>query len=134
MNDDIVLSKLTTIERCLRRVEKTYQGDPARLEDLDVQDVIVLNLQRACEASIDLAMHVVAVKRLGVPNDARDAFEILRQAELLDAELSTRLKKMVGFRNVAVHDYQSIDMGILQRILEMHAMELSRFAETVLKM
>lgn len=134
MNDDIVLSKVSTIGRCLRRVASKYGAEPRRLEDLDAQDVIVLNLQRSCEAAIDLTMHVVAEMRIGVPSDARDAFEMLRREGLLDTPLATRVKKMVGFRNVAVHDYQVIDLAIRQRVIEVDATELERFGETVLLM
>ncbi|MEI7862096.1 MAG: HepT-like ribonuclease domain-containing protein, partial [Planctomycetota bacterium] len=77
MPDDVALNKLAIIERCLRRVAEEYQGQPARLENFTVQDSIVLNVQRACEAAIDMAMHVVAKRRLGVPQDARSAFELL---------------------------------------------------------
>jgi hypothetical protein len=56
--DEIVLNKAATIERCLRRITDEYAGDLANLEeDLTRQDSIILNIQRACEASIDLAMH-----------------------------------------------------------------------------
>ncbi len=37
---------------------------PENLEDFTKQDSIILNIQRACEASIDLAMHIVAGKKI----------------------------------------------------------------------
>ncbi|MFM7245188.1 MAG: type VII toxin-antitoxin system HepT family RNase toxin [Planctomycetaceae bacterium] len=73
MPDDVSLNKLAIIERCLRRVAEEYRGDPARLENFTIQDSVVLNVQRACEAAIDMAMHVIAVRRLGVPQDAHPA-------------------------------------------------------------
>jgi uncharacterized protein YutE (UPF0331/DUF86 family) len=60
----------------------------------------VLNLQRACETAIDLAMCVVSQRKLGVPQDSRDAFALLQTAGILPADLATRMQKMVGFRNV----------------------------------
>lgn len=76
------------------------------LHDLRRQDSIVLNLQRACEASIDFAMHIVRVQRLGLPQDARDAFTLMERAGLLVPELAGHMRAMVGFRNIAVHQYQ----------------------------
>ncbi len=134
MNDDVVLAKMTTIQRCLRRVKTVYAGDPARLEAYDSQDSIVLNLQRACEATIDLAMHVIAVRKLGVPNDAKDAFTMLQREGLLSADLAARMGRMVGFRNIAVHDYTALDLGILRSIVEHGADDLAAFADAVLKM
>ena len=58
MADDVALNKAGIIERCLARVREVHAGDDANLfDDPTRQDSIVLNLQRACEASIDLAMH-----------------------------------------------------------------------------
>jgi uncharacterized protein YutE (UPF0331/DUF86 family) len=41
------------------------------------QHSIVVNIQRACEAAIDLVMHFVAERNLGVPQTSRDAFVLL---------------------------------------------------------
>ena len=58
MADDVVLNKTGIIERCLQRVREEYDGDPANLhDDITKQGVIVLNLQRACQAAIDLSRH-----------------------------------------------------------------------------
>lgn len=117
MADDIVLNKVATIERGLARVREEYRDDPARLDDQTIQDALVLNLQRACEAAIDLAMHLVARGRLGLPQDSRDAFSLLQQAGQVDADLSTRLQRMVGFRNVVVHQYRQLSRPILLAIV-----------------
>jgi len=132
MPDDVALNKLAIIERCLRRVAEEYQGQPARLENFTVQDSIVLNVQRACEAAIDMAMHVVAKRRLGVPQDARSAFELLAVERVIDRELAERMKLMVGFRNIAIHEYQQLQIGILQRILEERLADLPRLARQLL--
>ncbi|MCC5807835.1 MAG: hypothetical protein JJU00_16030 [Opitutales bacterium] len=50
MTDDVYLNKREIIRRCLRRIKDDYQDDPERLTNFTVQDAIVLNLQRACEA------------------------------------------------------------------------------------
>jgi uncharacterized protein YutE (UPF0331/DUF86 family) len=116
--DDVVLNKTATLERCVARVREEYAGDPARLEDPTHHDALVLNLQRACQAAIDLAMHVVRVRGLGVPQESRDAFRMLVDAGVLEAGLGERMMRMVGFRTIAVHDYQAISRPILQAIVE----------------
>lgn len=57
--NDIVLNKVSIIERCINRINEVYEGSPENLENFTKQDSIVLNILRACEASIDLAMHIV---------------------------------------------------------------------------
>jgi len=118
MPDDVSLNKLAIIERCLRRVAEEYRGDPSRLDNVTIQDSVVLNVQRACEAVIDMAMHVIAVRRLGVPQDARSAFDILLAERVIERPLADRMKAMVGFRNIAVHDYQQLQVVILRRVIE----------------
>jgi uncharacterized protein YutE (UPF0331/DUF86 family) len=132
VNDDVVLNKVAVIHRCLDRVKDVYRGDPHRLEDATRQDAVVLNLQRAREAAIDLAMHVVADRRLGVPQEARNAFSLLEQHKLLKADLAVRMRAMVGFRNVAVHDDQKRSLPILRRIVEDHLGDFTDFGAAVL--
>lgn len=96
------------------------------------QDSIVLNLQRACEADIDLAMHVVSRRRLGVPQESRQAFDLLRDAQVIEPALAARLSRMVGFRNIAVHDYQKLDLAIVTSIIDHHLDDFTDFAKAML--
>ena len=89
MVDDVILNKVAIVERCLARIQEEYAGDERNLRaNLTRQDSIILNLQRACEAAIDLAMALVNARRLGLPQESRHAFELLRDAGLLDGELA----------------------------------------------
>ena len=111
MADDVVLNKAASIERCLQRVLEEYAGDDKNLvANQTKQDAIILNLQRACETAIDLAMYVVNQRRLGVPQESRDAFTLLQTAGILPADLATRMQHMVGFRNVAMHEYTRLNL------------------------
>jgi len=117
--DDILLNKAAMIERCLKRIEEEYIGHEEELEsNFTRQDSIILNLQRACEAAIDAAMHVVRINKLGIPQQSRDAFAMIQEARLLSDELSQHMQAMVGFRNVAVHDYRALSLTILRSILD----------------
>ena len=117
MVDDVILNKVAIVERCLARIQEEYAGDERILRaNLTRQDSIILNLQRACEAAIDLAMALVNARRLGLPQESRHAFELLRDAGLLDGELAARMGRMVGFRNVAVHDYQPLNLDVVKSI------------------
>jgi uncharacterized protein YutE (UPF0331/DUF86 family) len=134
MADDVVLSKAASIERCVARIREVYADNDENLWDNHTtQDSILLNLQRACELSIDLAMHVVRKRRLGVPGDSREAFDFLQSGGILDAELAARLKRMVGFRNVAIHEYAKLDMAIVKRIITERLNDFLAFTQRLLK-
>jgi len=132
--NDVVLNKAAIIERRVRRVREEHAGDDRRLvEDITRQDSIILNLQRACEAAIDLAMHLVRVHRLGIPQESRDAFAMLSGAGKLPAPLAESLVRMVGFRNVAVHDYRALSLDIVKAIIARHLGDLLSFTELAVK-
>ena len=125
--DDVLLNKAATVERCLARVRETVAAD-ARLDALDAQDVVVLNLQRATQACIDGAMRVVRAERLAVPQTSRDAFAALADAGVLDPGLAQALMRMVGFRNVAVHEYQTLNLDVVRAIATTGLGDLEAFA------
>jgi len=132
--DDVLLGKAAIIERCLRRIDEVYRGHEAELAtDFTRQDSILLNLQRACEASIDAAMHLVRLHRLGIPTESREGFSLLVGAGLIEAELGDHLQAMVGFRNIAIHNYRELDLDIVRSILSHRLDDLRAFAAWLLK-
>lgn len=118
MGNDVIINKIETIERCLNRINEVYDGKMENLNDYTKQDSIILNIQRACEAAIDLAMHIVSEKNLGVPQNSRDSFEVLNHNMIINDELNKKMKAMVGFRNIAVHDYKALNLKVVQAIIE----------------
>lgn len=132
-DSDILLAKIAAIERCLRRIAETTGGDPASLDNLDKQDIFVLNLQRAIQSAIDLAAHVVAVEKLGLPETVRGHFALLREARILSEPLGRRMEAMVGFRNIAIHNYQALDPAILKAILRERLPDLDAFAAVLVE-
>ncbi|MET1178601.1 DUF86 domain-containing protein [Peribacillus simplex] len=133
MKNDVILNKISVIERCMNRVKVVYENNPENLKDYTKQDSIILNIQRACEASIDLAMHIVAEQKLGLPQTSRDAFDMLHGALIIDENTVKRLKAMLGFRNIAVHDYQTVNLDILQQIVTNHLEDFTDYTKQILK-
>jgi uncharacterized protein YutE (UPF0331/DUF86 family) len=131
MKNDVILNKISIIERCMKRIHEEYANDPEHLKNFTKQDSIILNLQRACEASIDIAMHIVAEKKLGLPQTSRDAFTLLETEGIIPSSLSKKMQAMVGFRNIAVHGYQEINLLILQKIIENHLVDFMQFTKTI---
>lgn len=115
--DDILLNKAAVIERCIRRIHQEFQACPL-LDDFTHVDALTLNVERACQAAIDMAMHIVAERHLGVPQSTSDAFLLLERAGVIDRPLTASLCGMVGFRNVAVHQYDDLDASVLRWIVE----------------
>lgn len=134
MPDDVILHKAAIIERCVKRVHEEYIGHEDELiTNFTRQDSVILNIQRACEASIGLALHLVRKKKIGLPRDSREAFGLLLSDGLISKELSENLQKMVGFRNIAVHDYQELDVNILRNLIEHRLGDLLDFSKILVQ-
>jgi uncharacterized protein YutE (UPF0331/DUF86 family) len=128
---DVALGKLATIERCLQRIRTVTGGDADRVDDIDVEEIVVLNLQRAIQASIDLAAHLISGKGWGLPDSLKAHFQILADQKVISPGLASHLRAMTGFRNIAVHDYERLDRNVLKGILRERLGDLAAFASEV---
>ena len=95
------------------------------------QDAAILNVTRACEAAVDLANMLVRKRRLGVPAESRESFILLEQSKVIAPELSARLRKLIGFRNIAVHQYQDLDLNIVEAVIRDSLDDLLALAEVL---
>lgn len=134
MADDVILNKCATIERCVIRVSEEWMlaGDDFDT-DFTRQDAAILNIQRACEAAIDLGQHIIRRDQLGLPQSARDVFTVLHGEGVITADLAESLKSMVGFRNIAVHDDQTLALPIVKAIIQDHLGDFTAFTQHILK-
>ncbi|WP_332846400.1 type VII toxin-antitoxin system HepT family RNase toxin [Pseudomonas lactucae] len=133
MVDDVLINKAASIERCVARAREEYEKDPASFAtDFTRQDAAILNIQRACEAALDMGQHLIRRERLGIPQSARDVFELLAQNGWVSASLLTNLKNMVGFRNIAVHEYQTLQLPITVAIITQHLGDFLAFSSHIL--
>lgn len=133
-NKAVIINKYDTIEKCINRINEEYENNSKNLEDYRKMDMIVLNLQRACEAVLDLAMYVVSTRKLGLPQNKKEAFELLEKNNIIDSEISKKMKGMIGFRNIAIHDYKELDEEILKDVIENHLEDLTEFARIMLNL
>lgn len=95
--------------------------------------VNILNIQRACEAALDIGHHIVRHERLGPPQSARDVFSLLSQAGWIDDALADAMKRMVGYRNIAVHEYQALQLPITVAVIRSHLDDFLRYSRRVLQ-
>jgi len=131
---DVVLNKLQTIERCLKRIREEYEGYEEEFnENFTKQDSVILNLERASQASIDIATHIVKSMKLGLPQSSRELFVLLEAVDIIDVEISQQMQNMVGFRNIAVHDYQNLNIEIVVSIIEKHLSDFEIFNRQVIE-
>ncbi len=130
--DEVLLNKINIIENCLKRIKEEYDGFENELEkNFTKQDSIILNLQRAAEASIDIGARIIRLKQLGFPQSAREIFTTLEEKKFLPKDLSKKMQAMVGFRNIAVHDYKTLNLEIVKSILNKNLQDFLDFTKLI---
>ena len=130
---DVVTARAATIDRCLQRIAETRGERRAVLLPIEVEDIVLLNLQCAVQAAIDLATHVATTEGYGLPDSVAASFSLLEGRGVLDAGLAERLRKMVGFRNIAVHNYQALAPEIVEAIVTRHLDDLRGFSARIVQ-
>ena len=132
MAHDVILNKIATIERCIKRIHEEYVGFEEHFKsDYTKQDSVILNLERLSQATIDMATYIIRDKKLGLPNTSRELFVLLEENHLISEKVSSKMQMMVGFRNIAVHDYSNLNIEIVIAIVEKHLVDFTHFQEEI---
>jgi len=129
--DDVIIQKLASLDRCMSRVKEEFRPKDEFLTNYTKQDAAILNLLRACETCTDIANALIKERKLGLYENARGGFELLLDNGLLTKESTVAMKRMLGFRNIAVHEYQKMDIDIVISIIEKHLGDFEEFANHI---
>ena len=128
----LIRKRLALIETCVAELRSLARPELIR-SDVREERFVEHTLQIAIQAALDVASHVVSDERLGEPETNRGLFELLAKRDRIDETLANNLRDMAGFRNVIVHGYQDVDLGIVEDVLANHLDDLLEFARLVRK-
>jgi uncharacterized protein YutE (UPF0331/DUF86 family) len=130
---DIVVNKVQSIQRCIIRArEELERAGSGFREDYTRQDAAILNITRASEQAIDLANHLIKIHKMGIPTSSRESFDLLERQGVIPNDLAARLRKMIGFRNTAVHQYQQLNIDIVIEIIQSGLDDLVAFTDAIM--
>ena len=134
MDREVIEQKLESVRRCLQRIkDKCPPSADILARDLDAQDILALNLSRAVQLCVDIGAHIVAGKNVPPPATMGQTFDVLAELGIISEELALRMKNAVGFRNIAVHNYEAINWQIVHAIATRHVGDFTDFARSVLR-
>lgn len=132
MAPQVIDQKLESLRRCLVRIESKQPFDAAQLaDDFDLQDIVTLNLTRAVQMAVDIGAHIAASQNQPGPATMAETFEQLYRMGVINADLAVQLKKSVGFRNIAIHNYSTINWQVVHAIIAGHLDDFKDFARAV---
>jgi uncharacterized protein YutE (UPF0331/DUF86 family) len=133
MDRQLIAEKLESLRRCVDRLAAKCPTSAAALAaDLDAQDIVALNLQRAVQLCVDIASHMIAESRLPAPASMGETFDGLTKLGILPADLALRMRRAVGLRSIAVHNYAEIDWAIVHQVCSTRLDDFRSFARAVL--
>ena len=132
MNSVVIASKLESLRRCLDRItSKKPESLDQLLEDVDMQDILALNLERSIQLCVDIANHILSNLDDSPAMSMVESFERLSEKEIISVELAGNLRRAVGFRNLSVHAYDKIDWNLVWTNFESDLKDLVHFVEII---
>jgi uncharacterized protein YutE (UPF0331/DUF86 family) len=127
---DLIGKKLAGIETAVREIQ-TLGHPRAIYEDVVQQRFFERTLQIAIQAVLDVASHIVSDERLGEPQTNRDLIDLLARHGWVPPDLAETLGDMVGFRNILVHGYDSVDLTVIETVADEHLGDFDRFVRAI---
>ena len=131
---DLLIAKAASVRVHLDRIAAKAGADlQVFMSDLDRQDVVSFNLHLAVENCIDIAAHIISENGWGVPGSASEMFYLLEDRGILDPELTERMIKAVGLRNLIVHEYGKIDLNLLFATVRNNLNDLNSYLSSLFR-
>lgn len=131
---DLILAKAGSIKKHLNRVFEKRETDLRTfLKDIDRQESILFNIQMAVQNCIDIAAHIISDQGLGVPGSTNEMFYLLEENGYLDNEITEKMVKAVGLRNLIVHEYSKIDLDQIFEVAQKDITDLNEYLKSIFK-
>jgi len=115
-----LIDKLKQLEQnliILEKIKKDYSLEDIQSDKIDEWG-LRYGLLESIQIIIDISCHLVAEKNLGVPKSYSDCINLLITNKYLDADTGKKVIRMVGLRNLLVHDYGIVNLDKLFSYLD----------------
>ncbi len=131
---DLILAKASSVKRHLSRVEEKLDTDfQAFLKDIDRQESMLFNLQMAIQNCIDIAAHIISEEGYGVPGSTSEMFFLLGEKRIIDGDITGKMVKAVGFRNLIVHEYGGIELRQVFDVAQNDIKDLNEYLASIFR-
>jgi len=131
---DLVLAKAGLAEKYINRAIQKCKVDLSLFkQDNDCQDIVIFNVQKAIQSCIDIAAHIISDEALGLPGSTNEMFYLLEENGYLDRDLTEKMVRAVGFRNLIAHEYEKLDLKQVYRVAQKDIRDLHVYIKAILK-
>ncbi|MFC1878007.1 DUF86 domain-containing protein [Thermodesulfobacteriota bacterium] len=131
---DLILSKAGLAEKYINRaIQKGRIDLSIFMKDIDCQDIVIFNLQKAIQGCIDMAAHIISDEDLGLPGSTNEMFYLLEDSGYLDRDLTEKMVQAVGFRNLIAHEYEKLDLERVYKVAQKDILDLHAYIKAILR-
>ncbi len=125
---NVIENKISSIQKYLKILEGYKKYSRKEIEDdVNIKGAVERYLYLVTQAAIDLADAVISFKNLRKPTTLSESFQILQEEIIISAELTEKLIRMTGFRNVIAHDYEKLNYDIVYDVLHNRLKDIEQF-------
>lgn len=131
-----ILEKLENLKEFLgylRQIQKETKNEKSFLVDFHLFGNTERYLQLSIQSIIDIAHLLIIEFGLPRPEDNYEAISILFGKKIISESLVEKIAKMVGLRNLLVHQYGKLDRKIIYKILQENIADLEEFQKEICK-
>nr|NJM02509.1 DUF86 domain-containing protein [Desulfobacula sp.] len=128
VDKDIILAKSSAVRKHIKRIKElplkdfqTFENNP------DYQDILLFNIQLAVQNCIDIAAHIISDEDLGIPGSTNEMFYTLEENGYLTRDITEKMVRAVGFRNLIVHEYVNLKLDRVYEISKKDINDLEVF-------
>lgn len=130
----IIENKISAIKKYFKILARYKKYSQKEIEkNVDIKGALERYLYLAAQASIDLAEAVIAYKKFRKPATMGEAFYILNEEGALSNDLTEKMIKMTGFRNIIAHDYGKLNYDIVYDVLQNRLADIEKFIKMISK-
>ena len=131
---DLIIAKAASVKKHLARLEAKRETNlEAFIKDIDRQDIVLFNLQMAIQNCVDIAAHIVGEEGFGLPGSTNELFYLLETNGYLPPEITEKMTRAIGFRDLMVHEYAKIDTEQIYLIAHEHLDDLNDYLVSIFK-
>lgn len=131
-NIRVLMKKISEIEKYFQMVLKYRKYNEDEIKNNDERyGALQRYLYLLCQATIDLAEAVISYYSFRLPSNYGEIFSILNENNLIDKDLTEKMIKMTGFRNILAHDYGELDFKKVYQILIKDADDIKKFVNII---
>lgn len=131
-NISIIENKISQIKQFRKILKGLSKYSKKEIENnIMLRSGIERLLQNICQACIDLANLIISYKKERKPVEQREYFLILVEEHIISREMAETMIRLIGFRNILVHEYARVDYDIVYDVLTNRMRDIDNFVKTI---